>query len=70
MLQTQDERSTNVLLRGENEALQSENEAMLDALRNVICPACGGPPFGREGREHNLQILRFENARLKENVNI
>ncbi|CAE5965958.1 unnamed protein product [Arabidopsis arenosa] len=64
---TQDERSTNILLRGENEALQSENEAMLDALRNVICPACGGPPFGREGREHNLQLLRFENARLKEN---
>ncbi|VYS56146.1 unnamed protein product [Arabidopsis thaliana] len=63
---TQEDRSTNVLLRGENETLQSDNEAMLDALKSVLCPACGGPPFGREERGHNLQKLRFENARLKD----
>ncbi|ESQ49775.1 hypothetical protein EUTSA_v10021974mg [Eutrema salsugineum] len=62
----QDERNANILLRGENEKIQCENDAMLEALKNVICPACGGPPFGSDEREHNLQKLRLENALLKE----
>ncbi|KAG2273225.1 hypothetical protein Bca52824_067780 [Brassica carinata] len=61
----QDERNSNILLRAENEKLQCENDAMMEALKNVTCPACGGPPFGRDERERNLQKLRFENASLK-----
>ncbi|XP_023642295.1 homeobox-leucine zipper protein HDG8 isoform X2 [Capsella rubella] len=62
----QEERYTNMQLRGENENLQNENKAMLEVLRNVKCPKCGGPSFGKEDREPNLQKLRLENALLKE----
>lgn len=41
---------------------------MLEALKNVICPACGGPPFGMHERQHNLQKLRLENAFLQDQV--
>lgn len=68
MLQAQDERSANIILRGENERIKCENEAMLEALKNVICPACGGPPFGMHERQHNLQKLRLENAFLQDQV--
>ncbi|CAH2079763.1 unnamed protein product, partial [Thlaspi arvense] len=62
----QDERSSNILLHGENNKIRCENEAMLDVLKNVLCPACGGPSFGRDKRERNLQKLRLENAILKD----
>ncbi|KAL1211480.1 Homeobox-leucine zipper protein HDG8 [Cardamine amara subsp. amara] len=62
----QGDRNCNMFLREENEKLQCENEAMLEALKNVICPTCGGPPVGIEERECNLQNLRLENARLKD----
>ncbi|CAH2052620.1 unnamed protein product, partial [Thlaspi arvense] len=58
----QNERSSNILLRRENDKIRCENEAMLEVLKNVLCPACGGPPFGRDERERNLQKLRLENA--------
>ncbi|CAN6840304.1 unnamed protein product [Brassica oleracea] len=61
----QDERTSNILLRAENEKLQCENAAMLEALKNVTCPPCGGPPFGREEREPNLHKLRLENPLFK-----
>ncbi|KAF8048008.1 hypothetical protein N665_2726s0005 [Sinapis alba] len=60
-----DERNANILLHGENEKIQCENEAMLEALKNVTCPTCGGPPLGVE-REHNFQNLRLVNNYLKE----
>ncbi|KAF8089857.1 hypothetical protein N665_0495s0006 [Sinapis alba] len=63
---TQDERNSNILLRAENERIQCENAAMLEALENVTCPPCGGPSFGRDERKSNLQKLRFENTFLKE----
>ncbi|CAH2079762.1 unnamed protein product, partial [Thlaspi arvense] len=62
----QDERSSNILLRGENDKIRCENEAMLDVLQNVLCPACGSPSFGRDERERNLQKHYLENAVLKE----
>ncbi|CAA7032802.1 unnamed protein product [Microthlaspi erraticum] len=62
----QEERSANLILRGENERIRCENEAMLEALKSVICPGCGGPPFGMHERNHNVQKLRLENAFLQE----
>ncbi|XP_038880501.1 homeobox-leucine zipper protein HDG11-like isoform X4 [Benincasa hispida] len=62
----QNERADNSSLRTENEKIQCENLAIREALRNVICPSCGGPPFGEEERQRNLQKLRLENSHLKE----
>ncbi|XP_010450732.1 PREDICTED: homeobox-leucine zipper protein HDG8-like [Camelina sativa] len=62
----QEERADNLSLRGENEILENENEAMLGALISVLCPDCGGPPFGIEERKLNFQKLLLENARLKD----
>ncbi|KAL0720016.1 hypothetical protein Bca4012_069340 [Brassica carinata] len=59
------ERNANILLRRENEEIQCENEAMLEALKNVTCPDCGGPPLGVE-REHNFQNLHLVNRFLTE----
>ncbi|WCJ25143.1 Homeobox-leucine zipper protein ROC8 [Euphorbia peplus] len=62
----QTERADNSVLRSENERIQCENIAIREALKNVICPACGGPPFGEEERQRSLQKLQLENAKLKE----
>ncbi|KAG5247200.1 homeobox-leucine zipper protein [Salix suchowensis] len=63
---TQSERADNSVLRSKNERIQCENLAFREALKNVICPACGGPPFGEEERQRSLLKLKMENARLKE----
>ncbi|KAL5811896.1 hypothetical protein ACOSQ3_026846 [Xanthoceras sorbifolium] len=60
------ERADNSALRAVNERIHSENVAIREALQNVICPSCGGPPFGEEERQRNLEKLRLENAYLKE----
>jgi len=57
-----------MLLREENEKLRLENAAMIEVLKNVTCPPCGGPPFGRDDRESNLHKMRLENAFLKTEV--
>ncbi|XP_059451983.1 homeobox-leucine zipper protein ROC8-like [Corylus avellana] len=62
----QTERADNTVLRAENEKIQCEIVAIKEALKNVICPACGGPPFGEEERQRNLQKLQLENSKLKE----
>lgn len=41
---------------------------MQEALRSIICPACNGTGLGEEEKNHILQRLRMENARLKEEV--
>lgn len=56
------------MLRAENERVQCENLAIREALKNVICPSCGGPPFGIEERQRSLQKLQLENSQLKEEV--
>ncbi|EOY03224.1 Homeodomain GLABROUS 11, putative [Theobroma cacao] len=48
---SQHERADNSALRAENERMKCENFAMLEALKMVICPACGGPPIGEEERQ-------------------
>ncbi|KAJ4828788.1 hypothetical protein Tsubulata_010801 [Turnera subulata] len=66
----QHERTDNSVLRAENERIRCENLAIREALKNVICPACGGPPFGEEERKRSLQKLQLENSQLKEEASL
>lgn len=67
MIQAQQDRSDNVILRAENDNLKNENYRLQAALRSVMCPTCGGPAMlGEMGFDE--QQLRLENARLKEEV--
>lgn len=50
--------------------IRQENEALQTALNNVLCPPCGGPPLGRQGRELIIHQLRLENIHLKQEVRV
>ncbi|XP_075477472.1 homeobox-leucine zipper protein HDG5-like [Primulina tabacum] len=64
-MKAQQDRQDNVVLRAENENLKNENYRLQAALRNIVCPNCGGPAMlGEMG--YDEQQLRIENARLKE----
>ncbi|KAL3497891.1 hypothetical protein ACH5RR_040623 [Cinchona calisaya] len=64
-MKAQQDRSDNVILRAENESLKNENYRLQAALRNIVCPNCGGPAMlGEMGFDE--QQVRLENARLKE----
>jgi homeobox-leucine zipper protein len=65
-VQAQHERADNCFLRAENDKIRCENITMREALKNVICPTCGGPPVAEDYFDE--QKLRMENARLKEEV--
>ncbi|KAK3155410.1 hypothetical protein QOZ80_2BG0202960 [Eleusine coracana subsp. coracana] len=65
-MKAQHERADNCFLRAENDKIRCENIAMREALRNVICPTCGGPPVADDYFDE--QKLRMENARLKEEL--
>lgn len=67
MVQAQQDRADNVMLRAENETLKGENYRLQAAMRNVVCPSCGGPAVLGEV-SFDEQHLRLENARLKEEV--
>lgn len=55
------------MLRAENDSLKNENYRLQTALRNIICPNCGGPSMIADiGLDE--QQLRLENARLREEV--
>ncbi|XP_042500960.1 homeobox-leucine zipper protein ROC8-like [Macadamia integrifolia] len=66
-MKAQHERADNCALRAENDKIRCENIAIREALKNVICPNCGGPPVG-EDSYFDEQRLRMENSRLKEEV--
>uniref|UniRef100_A0A0E0PUX1 Homeobox domain-containing protein n=1 Tax=Oryza rufipogon TaxID=4529 RepID=A0A0E0PUX1_ORYRU len=65
-MKAQHERADNCFLRAENDKIRCENIAIREALKNVICPTCGGPPVGEDYFDE--QKLRMENARLKEEL--
>ncbi|OMP10294.1 hypothetical protein COLO4_04639 [Corchorus olitorius] len=46
-MKAQHERADNCALRSENDKIRCENIAIREALKNVICPSCGGPPLDR-----------------------
>lgn len=64
-IKAQNERADNSSLRLENDKFRCENMAIREALKSVICPSCGGPPSGEEGRKPSLLKLQQENAELK-----
>ncbi|XP_051117799.1 homeobox-leucine zipper protein ROC8-like [Andrographis paniculata] len=65
-VKAQNEKANNSTLRSENERIHYENLAMQEALKNIICPNCNSLGLGEEETHRNLQRLRMENARLKE----
>ncbi|KAL9684253.1 hypothetical protein QQ045_021688 [Rhodiola kirilowii] len=67
LMKAQFERADNNSIRCKNERMKFENLAMKAALRNVLCPTCGGPSFSKDqGQSHNhIEKLQFENANLK-----
>lgn len=50
--------------------IRRENEAILEALKTVTCPPCGGPRPGKAERELSVQTLRLQNAYLKDQVRV
>nr|GEY70389.1 homeobox-leucine zipper protein HDG11 [Tanacetum cinerariifolium] len=67
-MKAQHERADNCALRSENDKIRCENIVIREALKNLVCPTCGGPPIG-DDCYFDEQKLRFENAQLKEEVN-
>ncbi|GMN30470.1 hypothetical protein TIFTF001_002804 [Ficus carica] len=65
--QAQQDRADNAILRAENDSLKNENYRLQAALRNVICPNCGGPAMIGDICLDEQQ-LRLENARLREEL--
>lgn len=57
-----------MILRAENENLKNENFRLQAALRNVMCPNCGGPAMMGADLGMDDHQLRLENARLREEV--
>ncbi|KAF7822028.1 homeobox-leucine zipper protein HDG11-like [Senna tora] len=66
-MKAQHERADNCSLRAENDKIRCENIAIREALKNVICPSCGGPPINHDSYFDD-QKLRLENAQLKEEL--
>ncbi|KAI9173428.1 hypothetical protein LWI28_001253 [Acer negundo] len=66
-MKAQHERADNCALRAENDKIRCENIAIREALKNVICPSCGGPPV-TEDSYFDEQKLRMENVQLKEEL--
>ncbi|KAG1362009.1 Homeobox-leucine zipper protein ROC3 [Cocos nucifera] len=66
-MKAQQDRQDNVVLRAENESLKNDNFRLQAAIRNVVCPNCGGPAILGE-MSFDEQHLRIENARLKEEL--
>ncbi|KAF1899771.1 hypothetical protein Lal_00019903 [Lupinus albus] len=66
-MKTQHERHENTQLRNENDKLRAENIRYREAFSNAACPNCGGQTSIGEMSfdEHHL---RFENARLREEI--
>ncbi|XP_009606250.1 homeobox-leucine zipper protein HDG11-like [Nicotiana tomentosiformis] len=66
-LKSQLERADNCALRAENDRIRRENIAIREAIKNVICPSCGGPSV-TEDSYFDEQKMRMENMQLKEEL--
>ncbi|KAL3824944.1 hypothetical protein ACJIZ3_020973 [Penstemon smallii] len=66
-MKAQHERADNCGLRAENDKMRCENIVIREALKNIICPSCGGPPVS-DDPYLDEQRLRIENAQLKEEL--
>ncbi|XP_049415000.1 homeobox-leucine zipper protein HDG11-like [Solanum stenotomum] len=61
-----DEESDNHTLRKENEFFRCEIMAMKEKKKNNMCPQCDGPSIGEEQRMRNLENLKMESQRMRE----
>ncbi|OIW20075.1 hypothetical protein TanjilG_00556 [Lupinus angustifolius] len=66
-MKAQHERADNCTLRADNDRIRCENIAYSEALKNMFCPSCGGPPLHQDPYVDE-QNLRLENAQLKEEL--
>ncbi|XP_050377975.1 homeobox-leucine zipper protein HDG5 [Argentina anserina] len=66
-MKAQQDRADNVMLRAENDTLKNENYRLQAALRNILCPNCGGAAIIGDIALDEHQ-LRLENARLREEL--
>ncbi|KAL2341563.1 hypothetical protein Fmac_009503 [Flemingia macrophylla] len=64
-IKNQHDRADNTALRIENNRIYHENIVMKEALKNILCPSCGGPPYPEGKHEHVIQKMQLENAQLK-----
>ncbi|GMH09189.1 hypothetical protein Nepgr_011029 [Nepenthes gracilis] len=67
-MKAQHDRTDNVILRTENDALKNENYRLQALMGSLMCPNCGGQPMLGEV-PYDEQQLQLENARLKEELN-
>ncbi|XP_027774303.1 homeobox-leucine zipper protein HDG11-like [Solanum pennellii] len=56
----------NYTLRQENEFFRCEIMAMKEKKKNNMCPQCDGPSIGEEERMRNLENLKTESQRMRE----
>ncbi|KAG5595739.1 hypothetical protein H5410_036971 [Solanum commersonii] len=61
-----DEKSDNHTLRKENEFFRCEIMTMKEKKKNNMCPQCDGPSIGEEQRMRNLENLKMESQRMRE----
>ncbi|WJX24191.1 hypothetical protein P8452_13326 [Trifolium repens] len=61
---SQNEKAARNELRAEYERLNKENIQMKEQLKNILCITCGR----RFCKNHEMEQLQLENARLKEEV--
>ncbi|KAH0651763.1 hypothetical protein KY284_031675 [Solanum tuberosum] len=61
-----DEKSDNHTLRKENEYFHCEIMAMKEKKKINMCPQCDGPSIGEEQRMRNLENLKMESQRMRE----
>lgn len=63
------DRADNMILRAKNQNLKAENLRLQSAIRDLICPNCGGPAILGEMSYEKLYLGK-ENACLKQEVYI
>ncbi|XP_074369116.1 homeobox-leucine zipper protein ROC8-like [Apium graveolens] len=67
-LKAKHEKSDNNVLRAENDKIPNENIAIMEALKNVMCPSCRGPDQFGGDTYLKEQKLREENGQLREQL--
>ncbi|XP_044504884.1 homeobox-leucine zipper protein ANTHOCYANINLESS 2-like isoform X2 [Mangifera indica] len=67
-MKTQMERHENVILRQEHDKLRAENEMLKEAMKSPVCNNCGGVAVPANASNIEIQQLRIENARLRDEL--
>ncbi|KAJ1382261.1 START domain [Sesbania bispinosa] len=62
----QRKRENNTTLRVEKDRMLNENLQMKEAIENIICQDCGGPPLLEEEHESFMRQMQLQNTMIKE----